>query len=168
MSDHPIKGKDRKPQGRKATKFWRLHWKKREFVKHFLACDMNEVEAAKRAGFPDPNKDGPRLMRSVAVQEAIEEQGVKLDLWSVMSPQEIRLKLTELARNEGPNQFKALDSLARMNGMYIDKLTVEHSRPELEAKIQELLDQISAPKGEIIEAEYTSDDASNTRPLLIE
>jgi len=136
--------------------FWRLHWKKRDFVKHFLACDMNEVEAARRAGYSNPDKEGPKLMRSKLVIEAIEEQGVNLNLWSVMSPQEIRLKMTELARNEGPNQFKALDSLARMNGMYIDKLTVEHSRPELEAKIQELLDQITEPKGEIVEAEYVT------------
>jgi len=122
---------------------------------------MNEVEAARQAGFPNPDKDGPRLMRSQAVTDAIEEQGVNLDLWSVMNPQEIRLKMTELARNEGPNQFKALDSLARMNGMYIDKLTVEHSRPELEAKITELLQQMEAPRGEIVEAEYTV-----TQPLL--
>ena len=168
MSDHPVKDPDKRaPQGRKPSKFWRLPYKKREFVRHFLACDLDEVEAARRSKWAKPEKDGPRLLRLIQVQEAIEEQGKDLNLMSAVGPEEVRRRLSVLARDDAhPSHFKALDSLARIHGLYVDKLTVEVSRAEITAKIDELL--AAGSKGEIVEAQYTSSESSNTVPQLVE
>ena len=88
------------------------------------------------------------------MQEAIEEQGRDLNLMSAVGPEEVRRRLSLLARDEThPSHFKALDSLARIHGLYVDKLTVEVSRTEILGKIDELLEQ--GTKGEIVDAEYT-------------
>jgi len=170
MRDHPTKRPENKaPQGRPQSKFWRLPHKQRQFVRHFLACDLDEVEAARRANIANPDKAGPRMLKSKRVTEAIEEQGRDLNLMSAVGPEEVRRRLSLLARDEThPSHFKALDSLARIHGLYVDKVTVNVSRTEVLANIDELLGQLEQkPKGEIVEAQYTT-EGSNTVPQLVE
>ncbi len=45
--------------------------KQERFVQEYL-CDLNATAAAQRAGYKQPNKQGPRLLVNVGVQQAIQ------------------------------------------------------------------------------------------------
>lgn len=52
-----------------------LTYKQRAFVEHFLGvAQWNATEAARRAGYKHPNKQGPRLLVNVGIQRHIADR----------------------------------------------------------------------------------------------
>lgn len=70
-----------------------LNDKQRAFVEEYLQC-WNATEAARRVGYAHPNKQGPRLLVKVGVQE-LKEQRISE---KAMSADEVLLRLAEHAR----------------------------------------------------------------------
>ena len=135
------------------TKFWSLRgYRMKQFVRHFLACDLDEVEAAARANFPNPEKDGPRLLRRKDIQEAIEEVGKDIHMNTAMGPVETKRLMAAIARNKDhPNQFKAIEVIGRWNGLNVDKTTLHLDPTALLEAVEKELKQIKAP--DVVEAE---------------
>jgi phage terminase small subunit len=69
--------------------------KQRVFVEEYLSC-WNATEAARRAGFAHPNKQGPRLLVSVGIQAAVRERIQE----KAMSADEVLLRLASMARGD--------------------------------------------------------------------
>jgi phage terminase small subunit len=72
-----------------------LNNKQRVFVEEYLKC-WNATEAARRAEYAHPNKQGPKLLVNLGISEAIEARIAELK----MSADEVLLRLTEQARGE--------------------------------------------------------------------
>lgn len=67
--------------------------KRRIFVEEYLKC-WNATEAARRAGYKFPNRQGPRLLSFVGIKEKINQRLKE----KVMSADEVLLRLAEQAR----------------------------------------------------------------------
>ena len=69
--------------------------KQQAFVEHYLAC-WNATEAARRAGYSDPNRNAHRLMVNNGIQAVIQER-LKAHQ---MSADEVLQRLATIARGE--------------------------------------------------------------------
>lgn len=67
--------------------------KQQVFVAEYLKC-WNATEAARRANYAHPNKQGPRLLVNVGISEEIEARKAEM----IMSADEAMIRLTEQAR----------------------------------------------------------------------
>ena len=56
----------------------KLSDKQQRFVDEYLV-DLNATQAAKRAGYAEPNKQGPRLLVNVGIKDAIDRAKAKRD-----------------------------------------------------------------------------------------
>lgn len=68
--------------------------KQRVFVEHYL-ISWNATEAARQAGYAEPNKQGPRLLVNVGIAEAIQARLVE----KTMAADEVLVRLAEHARS---------------------------------------------------------------------
>jgi phage terminase small subunit len=68
--------------------------KQQAFVEHFLTC-WNETEAARRAGYADPNRNAHRLMVNNGISQAIQARLVELK----MGADEVLARITDHARS---------------------------------------------------------------------
>jgi phage terminase small subunit len=69
--------------------------KQRVFVEEYLSC-FNATEAARRAGYAYPNKQGPRMLVNVGIQEAIKARIAE----KAMSADEVLTRLADMARGD--------------------------------------------------------------------
>lgn len=69
--------------------------KRRVFVEEYLRC-WNATEAARRAGYAHPDRQGPRLLGNVVVQEAIQARLAEIKV----SADEVLIRLAQQARGE--------------------------------------------------------------------
>lgn len=72
-----------------------LEPKQQVFVEEYLRT-WNATEAARRAGYAHPNKQGPRLLVNVGVHEEIKTRIAE----KAMTADEVLVRLAEQARNE--------------------------------------------------------------------
>lgn len=73
-----------------------LSAKQRTFINEYFKCGFNATEAARRAGYAHPNKQGPRLLVNVGVAEEINRRLSE----GAMGPEEVLYRLGEQARAE--------------------------------------------------------------------
>jgi phage terminase small subunit len=69
--------------------------RRRVFVEEYLRC-WNATEAARRAGYAHPNKQGPRLLVDVGIQDLIKARLAE----KAMSADEVLTRLASMARAE--------------------------------------------------------------------
>jgi phage terminase small subunit len=67
--------------------------RQRDFVEQYLVC-LNATEAARRAGYTHPNKQGPRLLVNVGIQVAV-SAGLAL---RAMPADEVLARLADMAQ----------------------------------------------------------------------
>lgn len=77
-----------------------MNKKQRVFVEEYLQC-WNATEAARRAGYAYPNKQGPRLLVNVGISDAIKKRISE----KAMSADEVLIRLAEQARGI-PNEYR--------------------------------------------------------------
>ena len=69
--------------------------KQRVFIEEYLQC-WNATEAARRAEYAHPNKQGPRLLVNIGIQEEIQK---RIDE-KAMSADEVLLRLGDMGRGD--------------------------------------------------------------------
>ncbi len=69
--------------------------KQRAFIEAYLDC-LNATEAARRAGYAKPNKQGPRLLVHVGIRAAVDDGLAQ----RAMSRYEVLGRLAEMARSD--------------------------------------------------------------------
>jgi hypothetical protein len=87
-----------------------LKGKRRLFLEYYLTC-FNATKAAKAAGFAHPNKQGPRLLKDPAVQDAIEAALLE----QTMSRNEVLARLSSQARAEYSHYLKVQNGHITIN-----------------------------------------------------
>lgn len=105
----------------------RLTNKRRVFIEEYLTC-WNATEAARRAGYKYPNKQGPRLLVNVGIQAEIQERLEE----KKMSADEVLTRLkaqavtdpTEFIDENGIIDWKALkEAVKERGGPLVKKIT---------------------------------------------
>jgi phage terminase small subunit len=97
--------------------------KRKVFVYEYVKC-WNATEAARRAGYKQPNTQGPRLLVNDGVKARIKEV---LDD-AAMSSEECLQLLSDIARGDQPahpSQLKALELVGKAHAMFIDRSKTE-------------------------------------------
>jgi phage terminase small subunit len=120
----------------------RLTPKRVRFINfYFNEAQLNATEAARLAGFGSPETRGPQLKR--VLREFIEKKEVELREAALISPRECQERLAYIARNAPVNtQLKALEMVAKIHGLFSEKVHVEMNRGEIEKSLLETLEQI--------------------------
>lgn len=114
----------------------KLTTKRRIFVESYLTC-WNATEAARRAGYAHPNKQGPRLLVDVGVKASIEARIRELK----MDADEVLTRLAQQARGEHAAYIQA-DGSVDLKGMIADgkQHLIKGTRPTREGLVVEFYD----------------------------
>ena len=132
-------------------------YKQTLFVKYYQG---NATEAAKLAGYGNPQAQGPRLLKNVSIVQAIQarDNGDKERKAVIISREEMEIELTKMVRSELPyediktnDRIKALERLAKMRGYDKESLeitgTIEHlSDRQLESRFIHSLSLLGVSK----------------------
>lgn len=128
-------------------KEYKLSYKQALFVYHYTG---NATEAGQHAGYKNP-AECSRLLQKSTIQDAIIYVNKRKNGQSICTRDEILELYTSIARDTKSNnseRLRALDSLARTNGMFIDRQQIQSqieyldrlSDTELRNKVLELLE----------------------------
>jgi len=96
--------------------------KQQVFLEEYLCC-WNATEAAKRAGYKHPNKQGPRLLVHVGIQEAVQKRLQEKH----MSADEVLARVAEIARGIGSEYFDEDGNFDFLKARDDDKMHLVHS-----------------------------------------
>lgn len=89
--------------------------KQKVFIEEYLTC-WNATEAARRAGYAHPNKDGPRLLVNVGISAAIDSRLSE----KAMTADEVIARLAEHARGSMVD-FVKVDTENKFDGFDLSK-----------------------------------------------
>lgn len=70
--------------------------KQQAFIDHYFACGFNATEAARRAGYAEPNKQGPRLLVNVGIKAEIARRMNE----HAMPANEVLSRVADIARGD--------------------------------------------------------------------
>ena len=116
--------------------------RQRAFVEHYLSC-WNSTEAARLAGYKNPNKLGPRQLVKVGVQDAIRQRLSELQAGT----DEV---LTRLASHSRATMEDFIGSMDRVD---LDRAR-ERGVMHLIKKIKQRTTTVSKESGEDVETHY--------------
>lgn len=106
------------------AKIGKLTERQRRFVENF-AKTGNASEAARLAGYKSPGVEGHRLLKNAKIACAIEAISSEVTSKNILSIEERKERLTELSESENePAAIKAIDTLNKMDAVYIQKLDI--------------------------------------------
>jgi hypothetical protein len=109
------------------------------------AAGQNATEAARIAGYSDPEKVGWRLKRRFPEVFARAEQEVRDAL--IVQREEVQQRLADLVRNpKHRDHYKALELAAKMHGLLSEKVNVTIERPAINAQLDELIKAMMASR----------------------
>lgn len=135
-----------------------LNSKQQAFLEHYFAsAERNATHAARLAGYKDPVKMAPKLKKYFSQDIASKE--LELAEASVALGNETHKLITSIARDlEVPvtARLKALELLAKVNGLMSDKVSLSVDRAGLEAELTNALKQLGSS---------SSSPASSSIPL---
>ena len=120
----------------------RLTPRRAKFIElYFGDCMLNATEAARQAGFAHPRVAGSQLVRILAPILAAKEDEQKSRLEA--TGRELRETLTSISRDpDHKDRLKAIELLARINGMLSDRVNVTVERKEAEAALVAAIEQL--------------------------
>ena len=115
------KGSRQIPGKRKLTE------RQRRFVE-FYAKTGNATESARLAGYSSPKQQGTENLSKPSVRSAIDAINAKTTKKHIMSIEERKARLTEIAEGEDERTaIKAMDVLNKMGAVYIQKQEITHN-----------------------------------------
>ena len=106
--------------------------KQQAFVEHYAACG-NATEAARRAGYKNPNKVSAENMVKIGIQSVIQEITESSKQQRIATAAERQEFLTMMMRGEiegePKDRIKACELLGKMQGDFIEKQEVSIKKP---------------------------------------
>ena len=106
--------------------------KQQAFVEHYAACG-NATEAARRAGYKNPNKVSAENMVKIGIQSVIQEITESSKQQRIATAVERQEFLTTMMRGEiegePKDRIKACELLGKMQGDFIEKQEVSIKKP---------------------------------------
>ena len=119
--------------------------KKQLFLDHYFGkAERNATHAARLAKYADPVKAGPRLKHQL--RDLIATKELELADKAIALGRETHELITQIARSSDVNvsaRLKALELLAKVNGLTSDKVSLSVDRAGLEAELSTALRQLA-------------------------
>lgn len=124
----------------------RLTPKQQRFVEEYL-IDRNATAAADRAGYKQPNSQGPRLLVNVGIRIAIDEETAEQSKRTGITADKVLYELAGIgfaevdAKITQGDKIRALELLGKHLEMLPEKVKIEDERTaRIEAALRELTD----------------------------
>lgn len=123
-----------------------LNPRQKKFAEYYAQCG-NTVQSALKAGYSSnyANKRAHELLENVGVAEHIKALAEKASKERILTAFERQAILSDIARSEFENQMhrvRAIDTLNKMTGEYIDKIEVSGEINTTSDKLDSILEQL--------------------------
>lgn len=121
----------------------KLNERRRKFVLYY---EGNATEAAIKAGYSKKTaySQGQRLLKNAEVQAAIKAKQAPKENRHILSIEQRKELLCEIASEGGSDRTKALDILNKMEAVYIQKQEVTHSFGSQEEIIKTAIEELES------------------------
>lgn len=121
--------------------------RQRKFAEYY-AQSGNTVQSAVKAGYSEnyANANACRLLENVRVKEYIKELTDKAKDERILTAKDRQVLLSDIAKNpeeETSDRIKAVDTLNKMTGEYLNKVEVNGSLQTETSKLDDLIRQMS-------------------------
>jgi phage terminase small subunit len=108
--------------------------KQRRFVEYYTGVSQGSAtDAARRAGYAHPDRQGPRLLRNVVIAECLAQASAEVRSTAIATREERQEFLTAMMRGEEPGEpkdrIKATEILGKMQGDFIERHHVTTDGP---------------------------------------
>ena len=125
----------------------KLNMRQRKFAEYY-AQSGNTVQSAINAGYSEnyANSRAYELLGNVGVSEYIKELADKAQQDRIISATERQVILSDIAKNkkeETSDRIRAIDTLNKMTGEYLNKIEVSGSLETEKSKLDSLIEQMS-------------------------
>lgn len=125
----------------------KLNMRQRKFAEYY-AQSGNTVQSAINAGYSEnyANARAYELLENVGVSEYIKELTEKAKDERILTAKDRQVLLSDIARNYGEetsDRIRAIDTLNKMTGEYLNKIEVSGSLKTEKSKLDELVKQLS-------------------------
>lgn len=125
----------------------KLNMRQRKFAEYY-AQSGNTVQSAVNAGYSEnyANSRAYELLRNVGVSQYIEELTQKAKDKRIMTAKDRQILLSQIAQddgNEASDRIRAVDTLNKMTGEYLQKVEFNGSVRAETSKLDNLLRQMS-------------------------
>ena len=125
----------------------KLNARQKKFAEYFVQSG-NAAESARRAGYSKSYAEHrtDEMLRNVDIAEYIKELSDKLKDERVLSAKDRQVMLSDIARNadnEPSDRIRAVDTLNKMTGEYLNKVEVNGSLKTETSKLDDLIKQMS-------------------------
>lgn len=124
-----------------------LNTRQEKFAEYY-AQSGNASESARRAGYSAKyiNSNVQKLLQNTAISEYIKQLSDKLKDERIMSAKDRQVLLSDIAkddRNEPNDRIRAVDTLNKMTGEYLNKVEISGVLENEQTKLDELVKQLA-------------------------
>lgn len=125
----------------------KLNLRQKKFAEYY-AQSGNTVQSAIKAGYSEKyaNADACKILENPRVSEYIRELTDKLSDKRILTAKERQETLSDIARdadNEPTDRIRAIDTLNKMTGEYLNKIEVSGTLKTEQSKLDDLIKQMS-------------------------
>lgn len=125
----------------------KLNMRQRKFAEYY-AQSGNATESARKAGYSDKfaGQNADKLLKNTNILEYIKRLAEKAEQERILTATERQVLLSDIAKDEGnepSDRIKAVDTLNKMTGEYLQKIEVNGSLKTETSKLDELVKQMN-------------------------
>lgn len=125
----------------------KLNARQKKFAEYY-AQSGNTVQSAIQAGYSEnyANARAYELLENVGVSKYIKELSDKLKDKRIISAKDRQVILSDIAKSkdeETPDRIRAIDTLNKMTGEYLNKVEVSGTLKAEQSKLDDLIKQMS-------------------------
>lgn len=125
----------------------KLNTRQRKFAEYY-AQSGNAAESARRAGYSDKfaGQNADKLLKNTNILEYIKELSEKAEQDRILTATERQVLLSDIAKdekNEPSDRIKAVDTLNKMTGEYLQKVEINGSLKTETSKLDALVKQMN-------------------------
>lgn len=125
----------------------KLNARQKKFAEYY-AQSGNAAESARKAGYSETYAEHrtDEMLRNVEVAEYIKQLSDKLKDERIISAKDRQVILSDIAKSkdeETPDRIRAIDTLNKMTGEYLNKVEVSGTLKAEQSKLDDLIKQMS-------------------------
>ena len=125
----------------------KLNARQKKFAEYY-AQSGNTVQSAIKAGYSEKyaNADACKILENPRVSEYIKELTAKAQQDRIITAVERQAILSDIAKSDEeltPDRIRAIDTLNKMTGEYLNKVEVSGSLETEKSKLDSLIEQMS-------------------------
>lgn len=125
----------------------KLNARQKKFAEYYVQSG-NAAESARKAGYSETYAEHrtDEMLRNVEVAEYIKQLSDKFKDERIISAKDRQVILSDIAKSkdeETPDRIRAIDTLNKMTGEYLNKVEVSGTLKAEQSKLDDLIKQMS-------------------------